>query len=74
MFAMADAADLAVFLAYGTFLIWGGVTAIRVFGGLVIAPRPAAFVRLRLAAIWSVGLSSILIGAAVAVHGLGNGI
>ncbi|HSP54933.1 MAG TPA: hypothetical protein VLS25_05035 [Dehalococcoidia bacterium] len=71
---MADAAGLAVGLSYGTLLIWGGVTAIRVLGSLVIAPRPASFVRLRLAAIWSVGVSSILIGAAVAAQGLGNGI
>ncbi len=59
---------------YGTFLIWGGVTAIRVLGGLVIAPRPAAFVWLRKSAIWTVGAAAIANGLTLAAHGLSNGV
>ncbi len=71
---MMGTADLVMGLGYGAFLIWGGVTAIRVLGGLVIAPRPPAFVRLRLAAIWSVGLSAVASGLAMAAYGLSHGV
>jgi hypothetical protein len=69
---MLSTGDL-VMAAYGTFLVWGGVTAIRVLGGLVIAPRPAAYVWLRRTAIWSVGAAAITIGLSLAVQGLSQG-
>jgi hypothetical protein len=45
----------AVALVYATFLIWGGITAIRFMAPMVIAPRPALYVHMRLTAIWTVG-------------------
>jgi hypothetical protein len=71
---MLSAADIAVDVGFGTFLIWGGATAIRVLGGLVIAPRPAAFVLLRRTAIWAVGATAILAGLAMAAHGLAHAV
>jgi hypothetical protein len=61
---------VAVAIVYGVFLVWGGVTAIRVLGRLVLAPRPASFVYLRLTSIWSVGSCAVMIGLAIALHGL----
>ena len=57
-------------LVYGSFLIWGGYTAIRFMAPMVIAPRPAAYVRMRLAAIWSVGLASALSGLALLIYAI----
>ncbi|HET8944464.1 MAG TPA: hypothetical protein VFO59_06745 [Dehalococcoidia bacterium] len=52
----------AIALVYATFLIWGGITAIRFMAPMVIAPRPALYVHMRLTAIWSVGLAAIICG------------
>ena len=61
----------SVLLLYGVFLVWGGGTAIRVFTGLVQPVRPAHFVALHLASIWTVGVVSMLIGVAILYRGLG---
>jgi len=71
---MLDAADILVDVVYGAFLVWAGATVIRVLGGLVIAPRPPAFVWLRRTAILTVGASAIAAGLALAVHGLSRGV
>jgi len=54
-------------LLYGAALLWGSVTAIRVLSGLVMPQRPAHFVYLRQASIWSVGVVTAL--AALALMG-----
>jgi hypothetical protein len=66
----ADDITATVLLTYGAFLIWGGVTAIRVFSGLVQPSRPAHFVALHLTSVWTVGIISALIGASVLYSGL----
>jgi hypothetical protein len=71
---MLGTADPVMELGYGAFLIWGGVTAIRVLGGLVIAPRPAAFVWLRRSAIWTAGAAAIASGLTLAAHGMWQGV
>ena len=71
---MLGTADLIVEVGGGAFLIWGGVMAIRVLGGLVIAPRPAGFVWLRRSAIWTVGVAAIASGLTLAAHGLSRGL
>ena len=70
---MLDAADILVDVVYGAFLVWAGATVIRVLGGLVIAPRPPAFVWLRKSAIWTVGVAAIASGLTLAAHGLARG-
>ena len=60
-------------LLYGTFLIWGGFTAIRFMAPMVIAPRPAVYVHMRLAAIWSVGLVSVLTGLMLLAEAISRG-
>ena len=60
-------------LVYGTFLIWGGFTAIRFMAPMVIAPRPATYVHMRLAAIWSVGLVSIFTGVVLLAQAISHG-
>ena len=70
---MSGTTHLVIYLGYGAFLVWGGVTAIRVLGGLVIAPRPAGFVWLRRSAIWTVGVAAIASGLTLAAHGLARG-
>ena len=67
---MIEPIIVAVAVAYGIFLVWGGVTAIRVLGSLVLAPKPASFVYLRLTSIWSVGSCAVMIGLAIALQGL----
>lgn len=67
---MIESFIVAIAVAYGVFLVWGGVTAIRVLGRLVLAPRPASFVYLRLTSIWSVGSCAVMVGLAIALQGL----
>lgn len=67
---MIESFIAALAVSYGIFLIWGGVTAIRVLGRLVLAPKPASFVYLRLTSIWSVGSSAVIIGLAIALQGI----
>ena len=67
---MIEPIIVTVAIAYGSFLVWGGVTAIRVLCGLVLAPKPAPFVYLRLTSIWSVGSSAVIIGLAIALQGI----
>jgi hypothetical protein len=69
--------DLLIFvgaLLYGTFLIWGGSTAIRFMAPMVIAPRPPMYVHMRLAAIWSVGLATILAGIVLVAAAIQRGV
>jgi hypothetical protein len=60
----------SILLIYGAFLVWGGITAIKVFTGLVQPIRPAHFVALHLTSIWTVGAVSMLIGIAILYRGL----
>ena len=70
MCTMVAAFGFIAALAYGGFLIWGGVTAIRVLSRLVTPSLPAPFLCLRQASIWSVGSASTVIGLAVVFQGL----
>ena len=70
---MAEVLIYAGSLLYATFLMWGGFTAIRVLSPLVIAPRPAAYVAMRQAAIWSVGLASISAGLSLVADAISRG-
>lgn len=68
--------DMLLFVAalvYATFLIWGGITAIRFMAPMVIAPRPALYVNMRLTAIWSVGLCAIVYGLALIQYAITRG-
>lgn len=71
---MLDMLLFVAMLVYATFLIWGGTTAIRFMAPMVIAPRPALYVNMRLTAIWSVGLTSIMCGLALIHHAISRGI
>ena len=63
----------AAALVYATFLIWGGITAIRFMAPMVIAPRPALYVHMRLTAIWSVGLAAIACGLVLVENTIARG-
>ncbi len=68
--------SIALFVAalvYSTFLIWGGITAIRFMAPMVIAPRPALYVHMRMTAIWSVGLAAIACGLVLAESAIAGG-
>jgi hypothetical protein len=67
----AEDITASILLIYGAFLVWGGLTAIRVFTGLVQPVRPASFVALRLTSVWSVGLVSALLGFTLVTNALG---
>ena len=67
----AEDITATVLLTYGAFLVWGGVTAIRVFSGLVQPSRPAHFVALHLTSVWTVGIVSAVVGFSVLYQGLG---
>jgi hypothetical protein len=70
---MFDALLFVAALVYSTFLIWGGITVIRFMAPMVIAPRPALYVNMRLTAIWSVGLASVVCGLAVLQETISRG-
>lgn len=70
---MVDIVLFAVALVYATFLIWGGITAIRFMAPMVIAPRPALYVHMRLTAIWSVGLAAIICGLMLVEYTIAGG-
>lgn len=67
----AEDITATVLLTYGAFLIWGGVTAIRVFSGLAQPVRPAHFVALHMTSVWMVGIVSAVIGLTVLYRGVG---
>lgn len=70
---MIDIALSVAALVYATFLMWAGMTAIRFMAPMVIAPRPALYVNMRLTAIWSVGLTAIACGLTLAVDAISRG-
>jgi hypothetical protein len=67
----AEDITASILLAYGAFLVWGGLTAIRVCTGLVQPARPAGFVALRLTSVWSVGGVAALGGITLISNALG---
>jgi hypothetical protein len=67
----AEDITASILLAYGAFLVWGGLTAIRVLTGLVQPERPVGFVALRLTSVWSVGGVAALGGITLISNALG---
>jgi hypothetical protein len=58
----AEDITASILLAYGAFLVWGGVKATRLLTGLIQPTRPAGFVALRLTSVWSVGAVAAIAG------------
>jgi len=67
---MIDTAGAFGALLYGTILLWAAVNITGHLSRLVREPRPAPLVCMRMTAVWSIGVASILASLFMIAQGI----